>query len=77
MPGYRDELEAISTLRNRYSRLPQRTFARKVKDRDFTDPNDHSLAARLINRTYASVYGAVRRIDQKIGNATSKALAGV
>ena len=74
---YSDEVDAVENLRRQYPREGQRTLAKRIKSRNFTDPNANSLAAKLISRTEAGVYGIIRRYDKRISGVTSNALASV
>lgn len=68
--SFKLELDAIKALRHHFPSAGQRTLATRIKQMDFKFDEAKSLAARLSNRPWASIYGAIRRLDKAIKSNT-------
>ena len=62
---FKSELLAITALRAKFPNMGQRTLARRIVNREFTEEGDRTQAANVGVRSYASTYAAIRRIDAK------------
>lgn len=67
--AFKSEVLAINALRAKFPGLGQRTLARKINTRDFTDSADKQQANNVGSRSYASTYATIRRYDAKLQTA--------
>jgi hypothetical protein len=54
---------ATQSLRAKFPSMGQRTLARRIVNRDFTDQVDRTTAGNTGSRSYASTYATIRRYD--------------
>ena len=69
--GFSSEVLAINSLRAKFFYMGQRTLARRITDRNFTDEANRVTAANVGTRSYVSTCAAIRRFDAKLAMPAS------
>jgi len=71
------EVAAIQAIRTRNPNVGQKTLARKIVNRDFTEKSiDYSDSRKAYWRSFLSVYSVIRRFDAKAKAEPSMQLPG-